>query len=146
MTTVLINYGHYLGLAGLFAGLAVELVLFKPRVDGASARRLATADTVYGLAALLVLVTGLLRLFAGDMPASYFGVNFIFHLKMTVFVVVVALSIWPAMKFFGGRRAADGAEYAYPPAVGVLLRIELVLLLLIPLLAVMMSRGFGFSG
>jgi len=146
MTTVLINYGHYLGLAGLFAGLALELALFRPRVDGAIARRLALADTLYGLAAVLVLVTGLLRLFAGDKPASYFGVNFIFHIKLTVFVVVAFMSIWPAMKFFGGRRAVDGVEHTFPSAVGILLRIELALLLLIPLLGTMVARGFGFRG
>lgn len=146
MTTVLIHYGHYLGLAGLFAGLATELFLFRPQVDGATARRLAQADAIYGLAAILVLVTGLLRLFAGDKPASYFGVNFIFHIKMTVFVVVVLMSVWPSIRFFGGRRAADGAEHRYPAAVGVMLRLELALLLIIPLLAVMMGRGFGFRG
>jgi putative membrane protein len=146
MTTVLIEYGHYLGLAGLFAGLALELVLFRPRVDGATARRLAQVDAVYGLAAVLVLITGLLRLFAGDKPAGYYGVNFIFHIKMTVFVVAVLLSVWPSVKFFGGRRVVDDTEHHYPAAVGVLLRVELALLLLIPLLAVMMSRGFGFRG
>jgi putative membrane protein len=146
MTSVLIDFGHYLGLAGLCAGLALELALFRPRVDAATARRLALADALYGGAALLVLATGLLRVFAGDKPAGYYGVNFIFHIKMTVFVIVVLLSILPTVKFVSGRKAAPGTEVVYPAAVGVLLRIELALLLVMPLLAVMMARGFGFRG
>ena len=146
MNYVLMDFGHYLGLAGLFAGLTMELVLFAPRVDGATARKLAVADIVYGLAALLVLVTGLLRLFAGDKPAAYFGHNFVFHIKVTLFVVVALLSIWPTTKFFRGRKAATGSEVEYPAAVGVLLKVEFALLLIIPLLAVMMSRGYGFNG
>lgn len=144
MTNVLIDTGHYLGLAGLFAGLAVELALFRPRLEAALARRLAVADAVYGLGALLVLVTGLLRLFAGDKPAAYYGHNFVFHIKMTVFVLVLALSVWPTVRFLRGRKAPDGTHVEYPPALGALLRVELVLLLVIPLLAVLMARGYGF--
>ncbi len=146
MSLVLTNYAHFLGLAGLFAALAVELALFAPRVDGAAARRLARVDALYGLSALVALGTGLLKLFAGSKPAAYFGVNPLFHVKMTLFVVVLLLAVYPAVHFFKRRRTPPGQEAVYPRAIGVLLRVELALLLVMPLLAVLMARGYGYGG
>ncbi len=145
MTMVLFNYGHYLGLALFASALAVELALHARRVDGRTARRLALADLVYGLAAVLVVGTGLLKVFAGDKPAGYYGHNPIFHVKLTLFVAVFLMSIYPSMQFIRYRRAADADVVEYPPLVGRLLRLELACTALLPLLAVLMARGFGSS-
>jgi putative membrane protein len=146
MTMVLFNYGHFLGLAAFAAALAVELTLFRRRVDGRTARRLAMADLVYGLAAALVIATGLLKLFAGDKPAAYYGHNAFFHVKLTVFLLIFLMSIYPTMQFVRNRRAADGDVVEYPALVGTLLKVELAATALLPLLAVLMARGFGAGG
>lgn len=143
MPIVLFNYGHFLGLALFAAALAVELALFARRVDGRTARRLALADLVYGLAAALIVATGLLKVFAGDKPASYYGHNPLFHVKLTLLLAVFLMSIFPTMQFIRYRRAADTDVVEYPALVGRLLRIELAVTALIPLLAVLMARGFG---
>ena len=143
MPMVLFNYGHYLGLAIFVAALAVEAALFAHRVDGRTARKLALADLVYGLAAALVIATGLLKVFAGDKPAAYYGHNPFFHVKLTVFVLIFLMSIYPTVQFVRRRRARDGDVVEYPPLVGKLLRIELAATALLPLLAVLMARGFG---
>lgn len=143
MTMVLFNFGHFLGLAAFAAALAVEFALFSRRVDGRTARRLAVADLVYGLAAALVIATGLLKVFAGDKPAVYYGHNALFHVKMTVFLLVFLMSIYPTMQFIRNRRAADSDVVEYPAAVGTLLKVELAATVLLPLLAVLMARGFG---
>ena len=95
MTMVLFNFGHYLGLAAFAAALAVELVLFSRRVGGRTARLLAMADLVYGLAAVLIIATGLLKVFAGDKPAVYYGHNMFFHIKLTLFVLIFLASFYP---------------------------------------------------
>ena len=146
MPLVLINYAHFLGLAGLFAALAVELAMFRPRVGGEVARRLARVDALYGLSALVALGTGLLKVFDGDKPAAYFGANPLFHVKVTLFVVVLLLSVYPTVQFIRRRRTAVEQEAIYPASIGVLLRIQLALLLAIPLLAVLMARGYGYGG
>lgn len=143
MTMVLFNFGHYLGLAAFAAALAVELVLFSRRVGGRTARLLAMADLVYGLAALLIIATGLLKVFAGDKPAVYYGHNMFFHIKLTLFVLIFLASIYPTTHFIRNRRAADSDVVEYPALVGKLLKVELVATALVPLLAVMMARGFG---
>lgn len=146
MAFVITNYLHYLGMALLFSALLLELVQFQTRLDGRVARRLAAADALYGLAAVAVLVTGLLRVFIYAKPAAYYGHNFLFHIKMTLFVVVLALSVYPTIHFLRRRGAADGESVQYPALVGVLIKIELALLALIPLLAVMMGHGYGVTG
>jgi len=143
MTMVLFNFGHYLGLAAFAAALAVELVLFSRRVGGRTARLLAMADLVYGLAAALIIATGLLKVFAGDKPAVYYGHNMFFHIKLTLFVLIFLASIYPTTHFIRNRRAADSDVVEYPALVGKLLKVELAATALVPLLAVMMARGFG---
>jgi putative membrane protein len=146
MAFVITSYLHYVGMALLFSALIIETILFRPRVDGRVARQLAAVDAMYGLSALAVLSTGLLRVFIYAKPAAYYGHNFLFHIKVTLFVVVFALSIYPTIRFIRERRAADGQQVDFPPVMGKLIRVELVLLAIIPLLAVMMGHGYGVTG
>jgi putative membrane protein len=146
MNQVLVNYLHYVGFAVLLAALVVELVLFRTRTEGATARKLALADAFYGTAALFVLGSGLLKLFVFDKPAAYYGQNFLFHIKITLFVVIFLISIYPTVKFITRRNTPPSQVVEYPALVGVLLRLEIALVLVIPMLAVLMARGYGTTG
>lgn len=146
MPAVFTHYLHYLGFGLLFAALAAELVLHRPQVDGATARRLFRIDGLYGLAALIVLTTGLLRIFHYGKPPSYYGQNFIFHIKLTVFVLVYLMSLYPTVHFFKARKTAPDTTVNYPRATGIFLRIEMALLMILPLLGVLTARGYGYSG
>ncbi len=145
MSQVFVNYAHFLGLGGLFAALAAEMVLFRPQLAGATARRLARIDAVYGLSALTILGSGLLKVFAGDKPAAYYGHNPLFHVKVTLFVVALAMAVYPAIQFLRNRKAAADSQVTMPGSVGLLLRLQMVVLVLIPLLAVLMARGYGYG-
>lgn len=145
MSEVLVSYFHYLGFATLASALALELVHFRTEVSGAVARRLARIDALYGVAALVVLGTGLLRLLVYGKPAAYFMQNGLFHVKMTLFVVAVLLSIYPTIQFIKNRNTPEGGQAVYPGAISILMKIQLVILLVIPFLAVMMARGYGFK-
>jgi len=70
MTSIVTFYLHFLAFAILFAALAVELALFKTTVNGATARKLAKIDALYGFAAVLVIATGLLQVFEFGKPAK----------------------------------------------------------------------------
>ena len=146
MPEYLTTYLHYLGYAVLVAALVLELFLLRPQLDAATARRLALADLAYGLAAVLMLVTGLLRVVAGSKPAAYYAHNWLFHLKVTLFLVIVGLSVYPTLRFVKQRRLPPGAGAVYPAAVRRLVTAELILALLLPLLAVLMARGYGYTG
>jgi putative membrane protein len=66
-----------------------------------------------------------------------------FHIKLTLFVLIFLASIYPTTHFIRNRRAADSDVVEYPALVGTLLKVELAATALVPLLAVMMARGFG---
>ncbi|MCB1183467.1 DUF2214 family protein [bacterium] len=144
MDAVITHYLHYLGFGLLFATLAAELALFRPAVSGEVARRLARIDALYGLAAVVVLATGLLKVFVYGKSAAYYGQNFVFHIKVTLFAIVFGLSLVPTVRFFRARGAANGTTVTYPAATGRLLVIEMAVLVLIPLLGVLMAHGYGY--
>ena len=54
-------YSHYLALMGIVGSLTTERLLLKEDMDEASFDLLATADIVYGLSGLLILVSGYFR-------------------------------------------------------------------------------------
>jgi putative membrane protein len=146
MPEVLISYLHFVGFAAMASALALELVMFRTEVSGEVARRLARIDGLYGASALVVLGSGLMKLLVFGKPASYYMQNGLFHVKITLFVVALLLSIYPAIKFIKNRKTPDDGQAVFPGAIGVLLKIQLLFLLLIPMLAVMMARGYGFRG
>jgi len=143
MNAVIAHYLHFLGFALLFAFLAVELTLFKPTMTAESARKLARIDIMYGLSALLVLVTGLLKMMSFGKGPEYYGHNFIFHIKLTLVVVIFLLSVFPTFRFI---KARDGDPIVFPPVIGVLLKVQMAMLVAVPLLGVLMARGYGYTG
>ena len=59
------------------------------------------SDAVYGVAATVLLVVGLLRVFYTEKGAAYYFASFTFLAKLALFVVVGILSIYPTIKFLG---------------------------------------------
>jgi putative membrane protein len=105
-------------------------------------QRLAKIDRLYGISALVVLIAGLLLWFMVGKDASFYTKNPIFHVKVTLFVVVGILSIFPTL-FFAKQAKSSAASTTVPRKIVMFIRIELLLLLVIPLLAVLMANGVG---
>jgi len=117
--------------------------------DGPEARvldRLFAADSIWGVAALLWLVTGLARAFGHIEKAPDFYLrNGFFWVKMTLFAAVFALEIWPMVTFIRWRSAR---RHGRPlPQFDRLSRLVLVddletgLVVVIPFAAAAMARG-----
>lgn len=142
----LIRYGHYLGFLVLFASLLAEHLLTTRSIDGRQARKLARIDALYGLSALVVIVTGVL-MFSGygfGKGAALYLKNGIFHAKVTLFVLIALLSLKPTLFFLRHRRAADDASIDVPRSIIMVQRVQLLLVLVLPLLGLLMARGLGF--
>jgi putative membrane protein len=143
---LLIRYGHYLGFIVLFASLTAEHLLTSRSIDGRQARRLARIDAVYGLSALVVIVTGV-SMFCGygfGKGAALYLKNGVFHAKATIFVLIALLSLKPTLFFLRHRNAPDEATITVPRAIIMLQRVQLLLVLVLPLLGLLMARGIGF--
>ena len=148
MAEIITAWLHFLAMMTLAAALVAEHNLFRPPLTVAGARRLIRIDFIYGLSALVVLVTGILRvLYFGKGPEFYFG-NPVFHAKFGLFLVVALVSVYPTVRFFGWRRSlavAEEPDVSPGQARRLLLaiRVELLLLAFLPLLGVLVARGYG---
>ena len=147
-TEIIIAYLHFIGIMLLMGSLITEHVMLKPNITKGQIKSLAMVDLIYWLSATLVLITGLLRWFMVGKGAEFYTKNPMFHTKVTLFVVIAILSIFPTMKIIKWNRQIKRGE---EPDIDekqvkkqlMFIRIELLLLAIIPLLAVMISRGKG---
>ncbi len=153
MDAVLIDailaYLHHLGIGLLIACLAMETVLvrqtlFTPLII----YKLARIDAATGFAAGLVLVAGVGRVMYGLKGSEFYISNHIFWTKMMMFALVALASIPVTIQILKWRRAAILDPNFQPPnamlrRVRRHLQIEWGIILIIPLAAVLMARGFG---
>ena len=142
-----LRYAHFISIFGIVGTLVGEHLLLKPLLTRQEIGRISRIDSVYGLAALTLLAAGLTLWLGGfGKQTEFYTKNWIFHLKLTCFIAIGLLSIYPTV-FFLKQRKGDPAELInVPKAIFLMIRIELVLLFLIPLLAGLMSRGIGYFG
>ena len=144
MEEIIVRYIHFIGIILLSSSLVSEHLLIRPSLDKASFKRLAIIDSIYGLSAVITLVAGLLLWFAVGKPASFYTSNPVFHIKMTLFIVIGIISIFPTLFFRKNRKSIDN-EIAMPKYIVLLIRIQLTGLIIMPLLGVFVGRGVGIN-
>lgn len=145
---ILIPYLHFMGIMALMGSLISEHLILKPNFPKSQIKSLAIIDLVYGLSAILVLITGILRWFVYGKGYDFYMATPLFHIKLTLFIILGILSIFPTMKFLSWRKQLKRGEEpdtSEKPVKRMLLfvRIELFIMAIIPLLAVMIARGGG---
>lgn len=142
MSYILFRYLHFAALLLLAAAVLIQNIAIKPTISNEDARNLARVDKAAGMGALLSLLFGLtLWLWIGK-PAAFYSDNPAFHAKLGLFVVLIALAIYPAL-FFQRHARTTLPALQVPSSVRVLLRLELVVLALLPVLAFLIARGIG---
>src|SRR5262245_38387260 len=147
MVSAIVSALHLLALA-----IGLPSVYFRGRalkgpLDPSGLRRLFVADNVWGVAALLWLLTGLLRTFAGlEKGSGFYLASTLFWLKMSLFLAVVVLEIWPMVTFIQWRRAVRlGRPVNRAHAGGLYLvnHVQMALVVVIVFVASFMARGLG---
>jgi len=114
--------------------------------DAGALTRLFLADSLWGLAALLWILTGLLRVFGRfEKTPDFYLRNGFFWVKMGLFALVLALEVLPMITFVRWRivRSRGGAplEGANFGRLIALNDAEVVIVVLIPFVAALMARG-----
>lgn len=138
----LIRLLHFAAIFVLAGALIIENMALKPEIDAEDARNLAKVDAVYRVSAILVLLFGLtLWLWVGK-PSEFYSTNPLFQIKLGLFIAVAILSIYPTL-FFSKHRHSEQDAIIVPRAVATVIKIELLVLLCIPVLAFLMARGIG---
>ena len=159
MLRVLLAWLHLLALGvGMWAILArAEWLrqLGRGHADLDALRRAFKADNHWAAAAVLWLVTGLWRYLGSiDKSVAYYNANQVFLTKMALFVVILALEVWPMVTLIRSRRALARAAPTGGGAVAVLdlaaarkiatiSYIQGAIVTIMILTAVMMARGYG---
>ncbi|HEY7886287.1 MAG TPA: DUF2214 family protein [Cellvibrionaceae bacterium] len=144
MADTLVSYLHYLGFMTLFAAVVAQHLFFAPEASAATVMRLVRLDGIVGISALLVLITGLLKVFVVGLPAAVYAKNPFLHTKFTLFVLAALISVRVTLDLFKARKvalaAAPGALISLPRRIAIIQRIELLALVTLPLLAAFMVR------
>jgi putative membrane protein len=147
MTTELVlRYIHFISIFAIVGTLVAEHLLLKKEMTRLELDRIARIDGVYGIAALTLLGAGL-TLWLGEFgkPAIFYTKNWIFHTKLTLFILIGLLSIYPTVFFLKNRKGNPEERITIPTSIFWMLRMELLLLFIIPILAGLMAKGIGLS-
>jgi putative membrane protein len=144
---ILLRYIHFISIFTIVGTLVSEHMLLKKELTRTEIAKLARIDAIYGIAAVVLVIAGLtLWLGSFGKPSIYYTKNWIFHTKITCFILVGLLSIYPTVFFIKNRKGNQAEVIAIPKTIFWMLRLELTLLFIIPLLAGLMSHGVGFFG
>jgi putative membrane protein len=138
---------HFLALGIGLPSVYLRGRALKGRLDGEGLDRLFMADNVWGSAAALWLVTGLLRAFAGlEKGTAFYLASSLFWVKLGLFLLVVVLEIKPMLtliRWRGQRRRGQTPDTSPARALYVLTHVEMALVVVMVFVATFMSRGFG---
>lgn len=150
-SNITLAFLHHAAAFLIVAVVTVELVLLKHELTLGSARSLLRMDAAYGIAAVVLLAVGFLRVFYTEKGSAYYFHSGPFIAKITLFVIVGLLSIRPTIQFLSWRKALAAGQVPVLDdttrrRLRVTLHIELTLLFVIMLCAVMMARGILFLG
>ena len=144
----ILAYLHLLAILTMVVFVASEAALCRVQwLNAAVVERLAKVDRIYGIAALAVLATGVTRTLLGVKGTAWYWSNPLLHMKLTLFVVVGVISIFPTLTFLRWRKAvrADGSlpNEAQIARARRLVMVQAHIIADIPLLAVFLARGYG---
>ncbi|MEE2977290.1 MAG: DUF2214 family protein [Pseudomonadota bacterium] len=144
----LLAYLHYISIFTLIVFLTAEAVVLRPDMTPEIRKRLGRYDAVYGVAAVAVVVTGVLRVIYGAKGYAFYVHNPVFHIKIGLFILVGLLSIVPTINILRWNKQGKTLPDFVPTPSEIAktrrwVMIESHLIIFIPLAAVLMARGIG---
>lgn len=137
---------HLIALGIGLAGIWARARAFARLGAGGDVRDVFAADNLWGIAALLWLATGLARAFAGfEKGSDYYLGSTAFWIKMSLFVLVCALEIWPMVtliRWRSTRRRGEPIDLGNAATFARISRAQLAITAAMIFVATAMARGF----
>ncbi len=140
---ILVKYVHFITIFAIVSSIVGEHLLIKPEMTRKEIRRVSLLDGIYGASVILLLIAGFTLWFGVGKPAEFYSRNWIFHLKIGLFVIIGVLSIYPTIFFMKQRKGEESDIVKVPKMIKMMIRFELLLLFIMPLLASLMAKGIG---
>jgi putative membrane protein len=148
MVAAVVSSLHLLALAIGLPAVFLRGRALKGQLDADRLRRLLAADNAWGVAAVLWIVTGLLRAFGGlEKGTDFYLRSPLFWTKMGLFLLILLLEIRPMVTFIRWRIRLGRnlpVDTSGAPGLYTLNHIELALVVVMVFVAGMMARGIGF--
>ena len=144
----ILAYLHLLAILTMVVFISSVAALCRVQwLNAAVVERLAKIDLVYGIAAIAVLATGIARTVWGVKGTSWYWTNPLLHVKLTLFIVIGIISIFPTLTYMRWRKTLR-ASGTLPVEADIrktrrLVMVQAHLIAVIPLVAVFLARGFG---
>jgi putative membrane protein len=139
---------HLLALAIGLPAVFLRGRALKGQLDADGLRRLLAADNAWGVAAVLWIVTGLLRAFGGlEKGTDFYLRSPLFWTKMALFLLILLLEVRPMVTFIRWRiQLGRGlpVDTSVARRLYTLNHIELAVVVVMVFVAGMMARGIGF--
>ncbi|MCT0200305.1 DUF2214 family protein [Synechococcus sp. CS-1325] len=151
LPSAVVAYVHYLSFMVCFGALVLERRLIKADPARGEAILMVITDVVYGIAALAVLLSGILRVLHYGQGSDFYTENPLFWWKVGVYLAVGTLSLYPTITYILWaiplrKGELPAVSEALASRLRWVLNIELVGFATIPLLASLMARGVGLPG
>lgn len=140
---ILVRYAHFISVFTIVSAVVSQHLLLKPEMSRKEILRLSRVDLVYGIASITLLAAGFTLWFAIGKPADFYTKNHIFLTKIGLFTVVGILSLFPTLFFNKHKKGNQEEMVSLPKSIKMVVRIELLILFIIPLLASFMAKGIG---
>lgn len=149
--SALFAFLHHLAAFTLVSAIVIEFILIRDELTIERARTLLRADAIAGAAAGAIIIVGLLRVFVFEKGGAYYFHSAPFIIKMSLFVLVALLSVYPTLEFLSWRKALQRGQrpFAEPQKlrrIRSILHLELIGVVFIILCATLMARGIGHFG
>lgn len=137
---------HLLAFALGFWAVLVRGTAFRRLADGtAQVRSVLMADNIWGISAVVLLVSGGMRAFGGyEKGTDYYLHQPLFHLKMTLFILILLLEIAPMVTLIKWRIALArkvAIDTGRAKLFARISHVEALLVLLMVVAATGMARG-----
>ncbi len=139
---------HYLALGIGLGSVFVRARSFNRLAKGETVlATVLTADNFWGIAALLWIVSGLARAFAGlEKGTGFYLASPLFHLKMGLFLLIFLLELMPMIALIKWRiKPAEHFDSAKARLFARISDLETLLIILIVFVAGAMARGVGLK-
>ncbi len=148
MTAALLAFAHHVAFYAIIVALVVEMLRVRVDMTLADLNHVRIVDAIYGVAAFVLIVAGVLRVMYFEKGADYYLHNSLFLAKMGLLIAVGLLSIYPTVRYIVWAKRITNGELSTLPAnevklTRVIIHAELTGIALVMLCAALMAKGIG---
>ena len=145
-----VAYVHYLSFMLCFGALIYERISLKIDPNRQEAISMVFADIIYGVAGIVLLVSGIYRVIKFGQGSEFYTHNPIFWIKITIFALVGSLSLYPTITYILWaipitKGSLPNVSANLVSRLKLIINIELIGFALIPFFATLMARGIDLG-